>query len=164
MLSQKMQDALNDQINAEIDSAYLYLAMSAWSEANNLKGFAKWFQVQWQEELQHAMKFFAYVTDRRGTVQLKAVPAPTASWPAALAVFEATLAHEQLVTARINKLVDLAQSEGDHATRNFLQWFVSEQVEEEAAADEIVQQLKMIGPSTGSLFYIDRHLGKRGGS
>ncbi len=163
MLSQKMLDALNDQINAEIYSAYLYLSMSAWADSCNLKGFAKWFKVQWHEELQHAMKYFEYIGERRGQVQLKAIDNPPATWASPLAAFEATLEHEQVVTARINKLVDLAQAEGDHATRNFLQWFVSEQVEEEAAADEIVQQLKMIGGSTGSLFYVDRHLGKRGG-
>lgn len=163
MLSKKMLDALNDQINAELYSAYLYLSMSAWSESCNLKGFAKWFKVQWQEEVQHAMKFFDYIGDRRGQAQLKAIDNPPASWASPLAAFEATLEHEQSVTARIGKLVELAQADKDFATQNFLQWFVNEQVEEEAAADEIVQQLKMIGPSTGSLFYIDRHLGKRGG-
>jgi ferritin len=161
MLSKTMQDALNDQINAEYYSSYLYLSMAAWAESASLKGFANWFRVQVQEENFHAMKFFQYVLDRRGVVKLAAIAGPPTQWASPLAAFEATLAHEQHVTGRINKLADLAIKENDHASHALLEWFVNEQVEEEAAADLILQQLKLAGDAPAALFILDRELGAR---
>ena len=161
MLSHKMQEALNDQINAEYFSSYLYLAMAAHCEAINLDGFANWLRVQTQEEMAHAMKFFGFVLERGGRVELKAIEAPPSQWESPLAIFEATLKHEQYITDRINKLVDLALAESDHATNAFLQWFVSEQVEEEATADGILQKLKLMADAPGGLFMLDRELAQR---
>jgi ferritin len=161
MMDEKMQEALNKQINAEIYSAYLYLSMSAYFQSVNLAGFANWMRVQWQEELAHALKFYDYVNERGGRVVLQAVEAPPSEWDSALAVFEDTYRHEQKVTAMINKLVDLAVETRDHATNNFLQWFVSEQVEEEASADEVVQKLKLVGGDPSGLFMVDRELAQR---
>jgi len=161
MLSKTMQDALNDQINAEYYSSYLYLSMAAWADSANLKGFANWFRVQVQEEMVHVMKFFQYVLDRRGVVKLAAIAGPPTQWASPLAAFEATLAHEQHVTGRINKLADLAIKENDHASHAILEWFVDEQVEEEATADLILQQLKLAGDAPAALFILDRELGAR---
>ncbi|MFA5553362.1 MAG: ferritin [Phycisphaerae bacterium] len=161
MFSKKMQNALNEQINAELYSAYMYLAMSAYFESVNLRGFASWMRVQAQEETGHAMKIFGFVCERGGKVTLKAIDTPPDEWKSPLDVMQATYKHEQKVTGLINKLMDLAIKDNDHATKGFLQWFVDEQVEEEASADEIVQQLKMIKDSTGALFMIDHHLGER---
>jgi ferritin len=161
MLSKKIEKALNEQINAEMYSAYLYLAMAAWFESQNLRGFASWMKVQSREENTHAMKFFEFVNERRGTVTLKEIGAPAQEWKSPLAAFEAALEHEQYITGRINELVNLATAEKDHATAAFLQWFVKEQVEEEASADSIVQQLKMAENAPGALFMIDHVLGER---
>ncbi len=161
MLSKKMQDALNDQINAEYFSSYLYLSMAAHCEAINLQGFAHWMRIQTQEEMTHAMKFFEFVLDRGGRVQLKAIEGPPSSWPSPVAVFEATLEHERLITGRINKLVDLAIAESDHAANAFLQWFVNEQVEEEKVADSILQKLKLVQDAPGGLFMLDSELAQR---
>ncbi len=161
MLSPKMQAALNAQINAEYYSSYLYLSMAAYAESTNLKGMANWFRVQAQEELGHAMKLFDYVHNRRGQVELKPIEGPPTTWDSPLAVFEATLGHEQHVTALINHLVQLAGEENDYATQAFLQWFITEQVEEEATADQIVQQLRLIQNAPGGLFMLDRELGQR---
>ena len=161
MLKKKMLDALNDQINAEYYSSYLYLQMAAWSESANLKGMANWFRVQVQEEMVHVMKFFAYVLDRRGKVELKPIEGPPTEWPSPVAVFEAALAHEQMITGRINKLVDLSLAESDHATNTLLQWFVNEQVEEESTADQIVSDLKLAGDTPAALLMVDRELATR---
>jgi ferritin len=161
MLSKKMLDALNQQINEEYYSSYLYLSMAAWAESKNLKGFGNWFRIQTQEEMSHAMKIFDYILDRGGDVELKPVAGPQTSWDSPLAAFEATLEHERHITGCINKLVDLAVAESDHATTAFLQWFVNEQVEEEANADEIVQQLSLMKDAPGGLFMLDRELAKR---
>ena len=161
MLSKKMQGALNKQIVAEIYSAYLYLSMSAFFLSLNLSGFAQWMRAQAQEELVHAMKIFDYVNERGSRVLLDAVEKPPTKWASPKSAFEAAYKHEQKVTGMINKLVDLAVAEGDHASNNFLQWFVSEQVEEEASADEVVQKLKMVGSAGGGMFMIDRELGQR---
>ena len=161
MLSKKMNDALNEQINAEFYSAYLYLSMEAYFESVNLPGFAKWMRAQIQEESMHAMKLYDFVNERGGRVLLKAIEGPVTEWSSPLAVFEATYAHEQKVTGLINDLVNLAVEEKDHATNSFLQWFVNEQVEEEASADAVVQQLKMAEDSPGGMFMIDRELGQR---
>jgi ferritin len=161
MLTQKMQDALNVQINAEYYSSYLYLSMAAYCEEANFKGFANWFRVQGQEEMVHVMKFFEYVIDRKGRVELKAIEGPPVSWDSPLAAFEAAYKHEQHVTALINKLAGLAISENDHATHTLLQWFINEQVEEEANADAVVQQLKLAANTPAALFMLDRELGQR---
>jgi ferritin len=166
MLSVKMQDALNGQLNAELYSSYLYLSMNSYFKSINLDGFANWMYYQAQEELTHSMKFYDFIIQRGGKVKLQQVDAPPTDWDSPLAVFEATLAHEQKVTGLINELVELALSEHDHATNIFLQWFVSEQVEEEESVGGVLEQLKLMGEAKGGLFMIDRELAKRsaGGS
>lgn len=161
MLSDKMGKALNKQINAEIYSAYLYLAMAAWSEAQGMDGFGNWFKIQAQEELAHAMRFYSYVYERGGRVTMSAIDAPQNEWKSPLALFEATLEHEQKVTGLINDLVDLARSESDHATENMLQWFVAEQVEEEGTADRIRQKVAMVGAEGQGLYMLDAELAAR---
>jgi ferritin len=161
MLNKKLQKALNDQMNAELYSSYLYLSMSAYFESVNMAGFASWMRVQVQEELAHVAKFFGYVTERGGRVELAAIDGPPTEWESPLAAFEQALAHERMVTGRINDLVDLSIQERDHATNGFLQWFVTEQVEEEATADGVVQKIKLVGGDGGGLFMIDQELGKR---
>lgn len=161
MLSSKMQDALNAQINAELYSAYFYLSMSAYYESANLPGFANWMHVQYQEETFHALKFYGYVTSRGGRVILKAIDAPPTEWKSALAPFEDTYKHEQKVTGLINNLVNLAMDERDHATNAMLQWFVTEQVEEEKNASDIVAQIKLLQDAPDGIFRIDRELATR---
>ncbi len=162
MLGNKVQEAFNEQLNAEYASSYLYLSMAAYAEAENLKGVAHWFRVQSQEELHHAMKIFEFVVDRGGRVLLTAIEAPATKWKSPLHLFEATLEHEQYVTKRIDKLVDLSIAENDHASHGFLQWFVNEQVEEEATVEEIIAQLKLVEGAPGGLFLLDRELAQRG--
>ena len=161
MLSSAVQDAMNQQVNAELYSAYLYLSMAADFEAENLHGMAHWMQVQAKEEAGHAMKFFKYVFERGGRVTLTAIAAPPAEWDSPQLVFEAVYKHECHVTSLINKLVEVAGAEKDYASGVFLQWFVNEQVEEEANASEILHQLKMIGDSKQGLYMLDRHLAQR---
>jgi ferritin len=161
MLSKTMLDALNDQINAEYYSSYLYLSMAAWAESANLKGFANWFRVQSLEEMVHVMKFFQYVLDRDGQVKLAPIGGPATQWDSPLAAFEAALAHERHITGRINNLAGLAIKENDHATHTLLEWFLNEQVEEEATAKLIVAQLKLAGDAPAALFMLDRELGAR---
>jgi ferritin len=161
MLSKKMEKALNEQINAEFYSSYLYLAMSAYFESAGLPGCARWMQAQAQEEWFHGMKLYGFVNQRGGRVTLQAIATPPASWNSTLAVFQNVLVHEQKVTGLINELVDLALKEKDHATNNFLQWFVSEQVEEEAGVSAILGKLKLIGIETSALFTLDSELGQR---
>ena len=161
MIGKKMLDALNEQINAELYSAYMYQAMAAYFEAGNLRGFAHWMELQAKEEQGHAKKMYDFLVDRGGRVALKAIAAPPAEWKSALAVFEDTYAHEQKVTGLIHKLVDLAGAEKDHAATVFLAWFVTEQVEEEAHASEIVEKLKMIKEHPQGLLMLDAHLGPR---
>jgi len=161
MIDEKMQEAINKQLNAELYSSYLYLSMSAYFQSVNLGGFANWMRVQAKEELAHALKFYDYVNERGGRVVVHAIEEPPSEWDSPLAVFEHVYRHEQKVTGLINKLVDLAVEARDHATNNFLQWFVSEQVEEEASADEVVQKLKLVGDDPSGLFMIDRELAQR---
>ena len=161
MLSDKMQDALNGQLNAELYSSYLYLSMNSYFKSINLDGFANWMYYQAQEELTHSKKFYDFIIQRGGKVKLQQVDAPPTDWDSPLAVFEATLAHEQKVTGLINELVELALAEHDHATNIFLQWFVSEQVEEEESVTGVLEQLKLMGEAKGGLFMIDRELAKR---
>ena len=161
MISKKMEEALNEQVNAELYSSYLYLSMESFFKSQNLNGFANWMRIQTQEEVMHAMKMYDFINERGGRVLLKAIEGPQTEWDSTLAVFKAVYEHEQKVTGLINNLVDLAITEKDHATNSFLQWFVNEQVEEEASADEIVQQLKMMENAPGGIFMFDRELGQR---
>lgn len=161
MISKKMEEALNGQVNAELYSAYLYLSMESYFKSLNLNGFATWMRVQTQEEVAHAMKIYEFLNERGGRAILKAIDGPQTEWDSPLAVFEAVYVHEQKVTGLINDLVDLAIKEKDHATNTFLQWFVNEQVEEESSADEVVQQLKMMENAPGGMFMLDRELGQR---
>ncbi len=161
MLNKKVEEALNQQINAETYSAYMYWSMSAALENMNLPGFAAWMRTQAQEEMTHAMKFYHHVIERGGRVLLTAIDAPPTDWKDVKAVFEATLKHEQLVTSLINGLVDLAIAEKDHASNMFLQWFVTEQVEEEASAMEILGKLDIVGLTAGGLYMLDKEMGQR---
>jgi ferritin len=156
-----MERALCEQINEELYSSYLYLSMSAHFEAKNLKGFASWMKVQAQEELVHVGKFFDFVNTRSGRVTLTPIAGPGVDWESPLAAFRAAHAHECHITDKINGLVDLALKLSDHATNNFLQWFVAEQVEEESTADDVVQQLTLIGDDPQGLFMLDRELAAR---
>jgi ferritin len=162
MLSDKMQEVLNRQLNAELYSGYMYLSMSSFFKSVNLDGFAAWMHVQAQEELMHAMKFYDFIIQRGGRALLAQVDAPPSDWQSSLAIFEATLAHEQKVTGLINDLMEVAISERDHATQIFLQWFVTEQVEEEENVSGVLEQLRLMGDAAGGLFMIDRELGNRG--
>jgi ferritin len=161
MISKSLQDALNEQINFELFSAYLYLSMSAHFESQNLSGFANWMRVQYQEETGHAMKFYKYVFDRSGVVTLKALAQPATKFKTPVEVFKQVLEHEQKVTSLINKLYELAVKEKDYAAQSFLQWFINEQVEEEKNAADIINMLEMIGDSSVSLIMADRQLGAR---
>lgn len=160
-VSKGMQKAIGEQVNAELYSAYLYLAMAGDFERQNLPGMAGWMRVQWQEEIAHAMKFLHFVHERGGAVKLAAIAEPPAQWDSPLGAFEAAYEHETQVTTRIGELVNLATKEKDHASVNFLQWYVAEQVEEEATADRIVQTLRQAGKTPGAVLMIDHHLGQR---
>ena len=162
MIDAKMEKAINDQINAELYSSYLYLSMAAHFESANLHGFAKWMRVQAQEENGHALRFFDYVVERGGKVALAAIEKPPAKWTSPLKAFQDVYAHERKVTGLINDLVKLAGKEGDKAADVFLQWFINEQVEEEFQADRIVQKMKMLGDSPTVLYWLDKELGQRG--
>jgi ferritin len=159
MFSEKIQAALNDQINMELSAFYTYLSMSAYFEHQGLQGFAHWMRHHASEEMAHAMKIYDYVGERRGLVRLQPLPAPPSDWPNALAVLEDALKHEQKVTASINRLVDIAHDERDHATASFLQWYVDEQVEEEAVVDAVINDLKRIGDYGPGLFILNNQLG-----
>ncbi|MEA2036333.1 MAG: ferritin [Nanoarchaeota archaeon] len=160
-LSKNMENALNKQVNAEIYSAYLYLSMSADFESKNLKGFANWMNVQAKEEMSHAMKIYNFILERSSTITLDTIQKPKKEWKTPLEAFSDAYKHEQKVTAMINNLVDLATKERDHATASMLQWFVDEQVEEEANAEEIVQKLKLTKNSPQALFMMDKDLSAR---
>ncbi len=161
MVTEKMIETLNKQLNAELYSSYLYLSMSAYFEDINLRGFSNWMKVQAREELTHAMKFYDYLIELGKRVDLLAIQKPPKEWDSPLAAFEAAYKHEQHVTGLINNLVEMAIAEKDHATNNMLQWFVAEQVEEEASVDEIVQKIKLAGEDGRGLLIIDRELAQR---
>ncbi len=161
MISETLQDAINEQINFELISAYLYLSMSAHFETQNLPGFANWMRVQYNEETGHALKLYNYVHDRNGAVTLKAIAQPATEFKTPLDIFKQVLEHEQKVTSLINKLYELAVKEKDYAAQSFLQWFINEQVEEEKNATDIINLLEMIGGSPVSLIMADRQLGAR---
>jgi len=158
VLTDRMHKALNDQLQAEFFSAYLYLSMSAYFEDQGLDGMANWMTIQFQEEQSHALKFYHYITERGGKVELQAIEKPKNEWDGALNVFEEALEHEQMISGRINDLADLAIQEKDHATHNMLQWFIAEQVEEEANVESIVGQLQLIGGQGHGIFMIDREM------
>ncbi len=162
MIGKKLQDAFNAHVRDELLSANRYLAMSAHCESKAFKGFGRWLRVQYQEELQHAAKFVDYLVARGGEVSIGAVEAPGTSFGPPLQVFEAVLKHEQAVTASLNKLYALAAAESDAAAHIFLQWFVNEQVEEEASVQEIVDKLRLIGDKSSAALYLDKEYGKRG--
>jgi ferritin len=161
MISKKVEKAINDQINAELWSGYMYLSMSAYFEGKGLKGFANWMRIQWNEEKDHALKFFDYINERGGQVMLQPIaPVPT-DWKDAVDAMKETYAHEQKVTSLIYHLMDVAIQEKDYATQSFLKWFVDEQVEEEANASDIVTRLELINGSGNGLLMLDKELGKR---
>jgi len=162
MISKTLEAAINEQIKHELYSAYLYLSMSAYFEEHNLAGFAHWMRVQAQEEQGHAMKFFDYLHDRGGAVQLLAIDQPPSGWTTPLAVFNAVLEHELKVTALIHKLYKLADKENDYAAQIMLQWFITEQVEEEKNASQIIEKLKMIDAHGTAVLMLDHELGERG--
>jgi ferritin len=161
MLSKKTVESLNEQINKELYSAYLYLSMGAYAAHAGLNGVANWFTVQTKEEMAHAEKFYNYVNQQGGRVVLKAIDEPPKQFSSAQDLFGKTLEHEKKVTGLINGLADLARKEKDHATEAFLQWFVTEQVEEEANANELLQKMKLIGKDGNGLLMIDSQLATR---
>jgi ferritin len=162
MISTAMQKAINEQINKELYSSYLYLSMAAYFEDQNLPGFAKWMYVQTGEEREHGMKFYEYLVDRGAKVELKAIAAPATDWKSSLEVFKEVQKHEAFVTASIYALYELALSEKDYPSQILLQWFISEQVEEEKNAAEIVQQLELIDAKGTAVLMLDHQLGHRG--
>ena len=161
MLSETMWKALNEQIKWELESSYLYLGMAAWLNDQALPGFAHWMRKQAKEEMEHAMKIYSFVEERGNRVELLPIAPPPKNWETPHEVIEKSLKHEEFVTGLINKLVDTAASERDHATSVFLQWFVSEQVEEEDTFRKILDEVKMVKPSCSAMLFLDRHMGKR---
>ncbi|MBN2259071.1 MAG: ferritin [Clostridiales bacterium] len=161
MISKKIVDTINAQINEELFSSYLYLSMAAYFENMSLTGFANWMRIQAQEEQFHAMKFFDYLIERGGEVELLAIEKPENKWDSILIAFEETLKHEEHITERINNLVSIAFDEKDYAAQNFLQWYVDEQVEEEAAASQILEQLRFLGENKHGLLMLDREFRTR---
>jgi ferritin len=161
MLSAKMEKAINGQLNKEMYSAYLYMAMSAYASEKGLRGIARWFMVQYHEEMVHAMKLYEYLQDQGNRVALDAIARPEGAFTTALSLYGAALEHERFITRSINDLVDVAVAEKDHATKIFLDWYVTEQIEEEKNATEIVQTLKMIGDNTAALYLYDKELAVR---
>lgn len=156
-----MEAAINGQLNKEMYSAYLYMAMSAYANAQGLKGIAHWFMVQYHEEMLHSMKFYEYMQNQGNDVVLDAIAKPEGTFTSALTLFEAALEHEHFITRSIYELVDIAIEEHDHASKTFLDWYVTEQVEEELNATEIIQTLKMIGDNTAALYLYDKELAAR---
>jgi ferritin len=160
-MNKKLQEAFNEQIKNELYSAYIYLSMAAYADSVNLSGLSHWMKAQVKEEEIHAMKMFNFLADRGVKVVLQAIPQPPEKFSSPKEVFEKTLEHEQKVTGLINDLYNLANKVGDNAASIFLQWFVTEQVEEEKSATEILQQLKIIKPDSPAMFMLDAQLGKR---
>jgi len=161
MLSKKLEKAMNEQMVFEWYSGYLYLSMSSWFQQQELPGFANWFRVQAQEELVHGMKFFDYINEVGGHAKTGAIEAPPQTFKSILAACEMVLEHERKVTSNINRLVTMARKENDHATDNFLQWFVKEQIEEEATASQNVKKVKLAGRDGGALLMLDAELAQR---
>ncbi|MBI4211012.1 MAG: ferritin [Deltaproteobacteria bacterium] len=162
MISKTIEQALNTQIQSEFFAAQLYLSMAGYCYSQNLKGFASWMKLQASEEREHAMKFFDHIVDRGGNVELHAIDAATPKLKSPLDMMRAALAHEKKVTGQIHKLYNLAVKEKDYAAQVMLQWFVTEQIEEEAQAEEVVKKLELIGEKSSAILYLDKELGKRG--
>ncbi len=158
MIKDNVQEALNKQINMELQAHYTYLSMSAYFEDLGLSGFAQWMFHHAEEEMTHAMKIYDFIHTRRGRVKLMALPAPATEWDSVLAAFEDALKHEEAVTASIQELVTLSRAENDYATDSFLKWFVDEQVEEEEVVDAAIQKLKLIGDFKPGLYLLDREM------
>ena len=161
MFSSKVQEAMNEQIKNELYSAYIYLSMAAHFEAVNLPGFAHWMRMQSNEEVEHAMKFFDFINERGGRVELRAIEQPPVEWGSPLDIFETALGHEQKVTGMINNIYEIAVEEKDYPSQIMLQWFIEEQVEEEENSGNAVDMLKMAGDNIATLFMIDKRLGAR---
>lgn len=161
MIDKKINDVFNQQINEEIFSSYLYLSMAAYFDSLSLSGFSHWFKMQAQEEMFHAMKFYHHIIERDGIVELKALKEPDKKWESPQKAYEAALKHEQHISACINSLMDQALDEKDYAARNLLNWFVDEQVEEEASVTEIIEKLKLTGDRGEMLYMIDKELSAR---
>ena len=161
MISEKMQEALNEQVNKEFYSAYLYLAMAVYCDAQNMDGFAKWLQLQAQEEVTHGMKIYGYLRDRGAPVTLGALEQPQSQYESFQAVFEKVAEHEAFVTSAINNIANMALEEKDQVTYSFMDWFLQEQIEEEATADSILQKVKLVGDSGNGLFALNAELGRR---
>ena len=161
MLKEKMIEELNNQINEEFFSAYLYLSMSAYFESTGLKGFSNWMMVQYNEEMEHGMKIYNYLLSQGADIKLKAIAEPASKWDSPLNAFNETLKHEQHITERINFLVDIAEELKDRATYNFLQWYINEQVEEEENDREIIDKLELVADSKNGLFMLDKELSER---
>jgi ferritin len=161
MITQRLQEELNEQIKYELYSAYMYMAMSAYCSDRNLSGFAHWMRMQAEEEVDHAMRFYNFLLERGGRVELQAIDRPPVEYGSPLQVMEKSLEHERFVTSRINQLYDVAVEEADHPAAVMLQWFITEQVEEEATIDEIVQRMKMFGEEGPALLMVDSQLGAR---
>jgi ferritin len=157
-MDKKLVESLNSQMNFELYSSYIYLSMASYLKSLDLNGFANWMDIQVKEELAHVNKFYNFLHERGENVEFESIDKPQNKWDSPLAVFEHALAHEKIVTKRINDLVDMSIACSDHATSNFLQWFVGEQVEEEASVISVVQQIKLVGDA---LFLLDRELGQR---
>jgi len=160
-MNKKIEEAFNEQINAELYSSYLYLSMANYFAAENLDGMVTWMRIQTDEERMHAMKFLDYINERGGRVVLKQIDEPKFEWSGPLDAFQDAYNHECMISGRINDLANLAAAEGDHAATTFLQWFVTEQVEEEATALGIVEKLKMVGDNPVGILMIDQQLGQR---
>ena len=161
MISKKIETELNQQVNREMFSAYLYMSMSSFAESKGLKGIATYFMVQYHEEMVHAMKMYEYINTQGGAVKLLAIEQPQSSFDSILDLMEKTLEHEKFITRSIYDIMDIAIAERDHATKVFLDWYVSEQVEEEQNATENLQKIKMVGDNTGALYMVDKELGAR---
>ena len=161
MLNKRLEIELNNQLNAELYSAYLYLSMASFLADKNLNGFSNWMKIQFQEEQAHAMKLYQFIIDRGGKVILEKIGKPQAEWAGIVEVYEAVLQHEQKITASINNLINIAYEEKDHASVAELQWFVTEQVEEEAGVSDIIDQLRMIDGKGAGLFMLDREMKER---
>jgi ferritin len=161
MLKKKVERALNEQLNEELYSAYMYLSLAAYFRDGNYDGFGGWMRAQAQEEVEHGMKFYDYINDRAGRVTLAKIDAPPTDWASPEAAFEAAWEHEKKITGLINDLVDLASKERDHATHQFLQWFVVEQVEEEDLVGSVVHKIKMVADSPSGMYILDRELATR---
>jgi ferritin len=161
MIPRKVEDAFSEQAKYELESAYIYLSMAAYFDAEGLAGMGTWMRAQVQEEVTHAMRFYKHVVERGGRVALHALSSPPQDWKSPLAAFEAAYEHEKFITGRISDLVKLAAAENDHASQTLLQWFVDEQVEEEASTSKVAQDLKLVGNDGRGILMLDRELGQR---